>query len=172
VQVTCECGCGKKFEAQRSTARFSSATCRKRASRAPNRAVRTPKPKPKPKPKRAPAPAAPRAKVKVVEAPPPIEPVVELVVDEPAPEEYESDFVLLTRQELTQLGRLDTMLGQQVLIVARRMSNGAETGSALATLSKEHSRLMAALGAGGKQADPVDEVTRRREDKRARATSG
>lgn len=84
----------------------------------------------------------------------------------------EPDFVALTREELRQLGRLDTMLGQQVLIVARRMSSGAETGSALATLSKEHSRLMAALSAGSKQTDPVDEVSRRRDEKRARAASG
>lgn len=63
------------------------------------------------------------------------------------------------------------MLGQQVLIVARRMSNGTETGSALATLSKEHSRLMTVLGSSEKAADPVDEVSRRREEKRARATA-
>jgi hypothetical protein len=150
VQVTCECGCGKSFEAQRRSARFASSTCRKRANRAP-------KPVGRSKPAtRSPAPAA----------------AAVLPADTSAPEEYESDFVALTRDELRQLGRLDTMLGQQVLIVARRMSSGAETGSALATLSKEHSRLMAALGAGGKQVDPVDEVSRRREEKLARATSG
>lgn len=67
---------------------------------------------------------------------------------------------------------VDTMLGQQVLIIARRMSSSEETGSALATLSKEHSRLMAVLGAEAQTVDPVDEVGRRREEKRARATSG
>lgn len=82
-----------------------------------------------------------------------------------------SDFEIATRAELERLGKADSMLGLQVLIVARRMSNGTETGSALATLSKEHSRLMAALTAGEKSADPVDEVGRRREEKRARATA-
>jgi hypothetical protein len=78
-------------------------------------------------------------------------------------------FEQATRDVLDGLGQLDSMLGQQVLIVARRMSNGTETGAALATLSKEHSRLMAALGAGEKQVDPVDEIARRREEKRERA---
>jgi hypothetical protein len=150
VQVTCECGCGKVFEAQRRSARFASSTCRKRASRQPK--LRSPAQKPS---------VGRITPVELEPAPPPEE------VPEP-----DSDFVALTREELRQLGRLETMLGQQVLIVARRMSSGAETGSALATLSKEHSRLMAALGAGGKQADPVDEVKRRRDEKRARATAG
>ena len=82
-----------------------------------------------------------------------------------------SVFESATREVLERLNQADSMLGQQVLIIARRMSNGAETGSALATLSKEHSRLMAVLGAGEKQADPVDEVRRRREEKLARATA-
>jgi len=82
-----------------------------------------------------------------------------------------SDFEVATREELERVGKAGSMLGQQVLIVARRMASGTETGSALATLSKEHSRLMAALGAGGKESDPVDEVGRRREEKRARATA-
>lgn len=86
-----------------------------------------------------------------------------------------SVFEVATRLELEKVGKADSMLGQQVLIVARRMSSGAETGSALATLSKEHSRLMGALGvlaAGAKNVDPVDEVSKRRAEKRARATSG
>lgn len=82
-----------------------------------------------------------------------------------------SDFEVATREELERVGKADSMLGQQVLIVARRMASGAETGSALSTLSKEHSRLMAALGAGAKHADPVDEVGRRRDKKFASATA-
>lgn len=88
---------------------------------------------------------------------------------EPTPE---SAFEVATRRELELLNKLDSMVGQQVLIVARRMSNGTETGSAMATLSKEHSRLMTALGSSQKHADPVDEVSRRRAEKRARATTG
>jgi hypothetical protein len=149
VQVTCECGCGKVFEGQRRSARFASATCRKRASRAPK--------DPAARPKRPAGKATPAARETPAKTP------------KAAPV---SKFEVATRQELDKIGQADSMLGQQVLIVARRMSSGAETGSALATLSKEHSRLMATLGAGAKaQVDPVDEVSRRREEKRARATA-
>jgi len=153
VQVTCECGCGKVFEAQRSSARFASATCRKRAHRAPK------------------DPSVPKSGRRARKKPTP-----KVRAAEPAPEVQKppalSDFEVATRRALEQAGQLDSMLGQQVLIVARRMSSGAETGSALATLSKEHSQLMAALGASGKQSDPVDEIGRRRDAKRARATAG
>jgi hypothetical protein len=101
-------------------------------------------------------------------------------VPEPVPEAPErespppptSAFEEATRLELERVGQADSMLGQQVLIVARRMSSGAETGSALSTLSKEHSRLMGALGAGQKKTNPLDEIARRREEKLARATAG
>ncbi|GAA2516742.1 hypothetical protein [Winogradskya humida] len=133
-----KCPCGVVFQAQRSTARFHSPACRKRASRAPQQEV-------------APQPATADDRVPAAPA--------------------GSDFEVATRRELDRLGQVDTMLGLQVLIVARRMSAGTETGSALATLSKEHSRLMSALGAAEKQADPVDQVGKRREEKRARATA-
>lgn len=46
-----------------------------------------------------------------------------------------------TRAELERLGAVDSMLGQQVLMVAARMGDGVP-GSALRELSREHSRLM------------------------------
>lgn len=145
------CHCGVEFEAKQPSARSCSAKCRKRASRAGLDLV----------------PVPPRT----------FEPVAEVPVQVPeriaAPEPLAtSEFEQATRDELEKVGQADSMLGQQVLIVARRMSSGTETGSALATLSKEHSRLMGALGAGVKHVDPVDEVSRRREEKRARATTG
>lgn len=137
------CICGTVFDAKRASAKTCSAKCRKRASRA--------------------GWSPPPREVTLV-------PAADLPEPPRAPEA--SMFEIATRTELEKLGVADSMLGQQVLIVARRMSNGTETGSALATLSKEHSRLMGALGAGGKQVDPVDEVARRRGEKLARATAG
>lgn len=86
-----------------------------------------------------------------------------------------SGFEKATRAELRQLGALDTMLGQQALAIAKRMAGETETGSAVATLSREHSRLMAELAARKvAAADPVNEVQRRRDAKlaRARASAG
>lgn len=150
MQVTCECGCGKVFEGQRRSARFASATCRKRASRAPKQSAG-----------QVVGTREPRAEVAGT-------PTLFAEPESPPTSEFEA----ATRRELAAVGQADSMLGQQVLIVARRMSSGAETGSALATLSKEHSRLMGVLGAGARHVDPVDEVSRRREEKRARATTG
>ncbi len=67
---------------------------------------------------------------------------------------FAEGLVSATIAELRNLGALETMLGQQVLIIARGMARGE--GSELATLSREHSRLMAAI-AGGKTVtdDPV-----------------
>lgn len=75
-----------------------------------------------------------------------------------------------TTAELEAAGKLDTMLGQQALALARRMS-GEVTG--VAALSKELSRVMAAAvanmpGAGSAAvADEVDELRKRRNAKRA-----
>ena len=73
-----------------------------------------------------------------------------------------------TLAELERLGKVDSMLGQQALVIARRMGDRAETGSAVATLSREHSRLMAAVAAGVSVADPVDEARASRERKLGR----
>lgn len=86
-------------------------------------------------------------------------------------DEFESRLIEYTARELENLGKLDTMLGQQVLAIARGIVRGS--GSELATLSKEHSRLMAAIAAGETVAgagDPLDEAERAVEEKRRRAT--
>lgn len=78
-----------------------------------------------------------------------------------------------TRAELVRMKKLDSMLGQQALTIAARLARPAnDTGSAVASLSRELSRLMAAAGGTGAASDPVDEVRRRREQKAARATQG
>ena len=81
-----------------------------------------------------------------------------------------SGLVGATRAELVRLGRLDSMLGQQVLVIAHGMAAGE--GSELATLSREHSRLMGLLGSSnpaGAGVDPVGAAVSSIEEKRARA---
>ena len=80
-----------------------------------------------------------------------------------------NSLVKATTAELEAAGKLDTMLGQQALALARRMS-GEVTG--VAALSKELSRVMAAATAGTSAgvvpvADEVDELRKRRNAKRA-----
>lgn len=91
--------------------------------------------------------------------------------DEDEPNPFAEGLVSATQAELRKLDSLDTMLGQQVLIIARGMARGQ--GSELATLSKEHSRLMANIAAGNTVAeDPVadaDEAVRRKRERAAKA---
>lgn len=74
-------------------------------------------------------------------------------------------FESATRDELKRLGKLSTMLGQQAIVLARRMSDETETGSAIAALSREHSRIMEALGATVPPQDEVGSARDRREAK-------
>ena len=84
------------------------------------------------------------------------------------PNPFAEGLVSATQAELRKQGALETMLGQQVLIIARGMACGE--GSELATLSKEHSRLMANIAAGNSVAeDPVADADAAVEAKRARA---
>lgn len=90
-----------------------------------------------------------------------------------APEPTENPLVMATKRELEAAGKLDTMLGQQALILAARMS-GTETAGGVGTLSKELSRVVAAaIGSGPPAApaagagDDIDELRARRNAKRA-----
>lgn len=77
-------------------------------------------------------------------------------------------FVAATLRELERLGAVGSMLGEQALVIAKGMARG--DGSELATLSKEHGRLMAAIAKGDKvTADPLDVVGDVVAEKRARA---
>lgn len=78
------------------------------------------------------------------------------------------DLVDVTRRRLEAVDRLDTVLGLQAVFLADQLVNGgrAESGSSLASLSKELRAVMdAALEGVAKAADPVDELRRRREAK-------
>lgn len=83
-----------------------------------------------------------------------------------------TSFAEMTRQELVRMGKLDSMLGQQVLVLAARMEARSETTAGVVSASKEHTRLMALLRAEPDSGDLVDEVARRRDEKRARASAG
>lgn len=76
------------------------------------------------------------------------------------------------RVELEAADRLGTSLGQAALGLARRIDRGGlmETGSAYAALVREMRATLAAATAGAAVADdPVDELRRRRERRRAGA---
>lgn len=84
-----------------------------------------------------------------------------------------NSLVKATQAELETAGKLDTMLGQQALALAARMS-GSESVAGIASLSKELRTVMAAaIGTSpavptpGVAADVVDEVRARRDAKRA-----
>lgn len=115
MRVKCE-GCGKRFEAKRSTAKWCSDACRKRGSR--SGATSTPGGKA--------ATAAGR------------------------------EFETATRSELVRLGKADSLEGKRLLLLASRMANPSETGSALAALSKVHAQLIDELRAKTPAADIVD----------------
>lgn len=82
----------------------------------------------------------------------------------------DAGFVDATVAELVRVGKRDTVMGHQVVVIAERMVSPFSTGSEVASLSKEHSRLMGLLTRGAAQADPVDEVKERRDRKTRQAT--
>ncbi|GAA3781268.1 hypothetical protein [Micromonospora maritima] len=126
MTTSCE-GCGRSFEAKRSSARFCGATCRKRVSRRPAGL-------------------------------PPAEPV--------DASSGESDLVTSVRLELVAARRLDTVLGQQALVLAARL-DVPDTGSAVAALNKElRATMEAALKGAEESGDSVDELKARRERRR------
>lgn len=79
-----------------------------------------------------------------------------------------NSLVEATRRELEEAGKVDTMLGQQALALAARMT-GTETPGGIASISRELRTVMAAaIGpvSKGVQADSVDELRSRRDAKR------
>ncbi len=85
----------------------------------------------------------------------------------PEPTEAEPDLVAATRRELLRAKREDSVLGQQALALALRLSTGAaDTGSAVASLSKELRAVMAEAMAGVPAApDLLDQLAARRVQK-------
>ena len=76
--------------------------------------------------------------------------------------------VSATERTLEQAGRLDTVVGQQAMALARRIASPNESGSGVAALSKELRAVMVEAMAGANvAADPLDELRKRRDSKRA-----
>lgn len=84
--------------------------------------------------------------------------------------EGESPLVVAVRAELEAADRLGCALGQQALALAQRIGNPFDTGSAVASLSKELRAVMdAALADAPKAADALDELAGRRQQKASSA---
>lgn len=78
--------------------------------------------------------------------------------------EPSSSLVDATRAELVAAGRLDSMLGQQALVLAGRIGSPFDTGAGMAALSKELRALMLEATKGAAvAADPLDELRARRD---------
>lgn len=140
--------CGKAYTPKRVTSQYCSSACRTRATRLRAAGVRPALAAVAPAPQGIPvAAAAPAA-------------------GSPAG----GGLVASTRQQLEVAGRLDSILGQQALVLAARLevTSGVDTGSSLAAVSKELRAVMAEALAGVAVADdPIDELRRRRELKRS-----
>ena len=139
--------CGTPIEGRKDK-KFCSSTCRGRWNAHPDAAVKPPKKRTR---KRTPVKAAP-------------------VVD-PEVEKPPEDLAANVSRRLADAGRLNTVDGQQAVLLARQLGAKVVNTSGLASLSKEFSRVMAVAMAGVEQpkGDKVDEIAERRERKRAEA---
>jgi hypothetical protein len=162
-QRTCQ-QCGTPFEAKRPQALFCGHVCRNRASRlrAELREDTTPAAEPTPAPARQ--VLEPSAIWGAEEEPP----AGSGWGDEDQPRLI--TVLTTTHQLLSDQHVLETPLGQAALQLAARLDESHhESGSSMATLAKQlQSTLAAATAAAAKSAeDPMDEIRRRREERRA-----
>lgn len=132
--------CGTAFTSPRKQARFCSSTCRSRAHRGKPPAltvVDAVTPKTTSKPKS--------------EAPAPVYDTLEEQV----------------RTSLTAVNALDTIAGMAAVRVAQQIDRGGDSGSAVATLSKELSRLVdaAKVEAAPRNKDQADDIAARVNEK-------
>lgn len=92
------------------------------------------------------------------------------VVDLPPRPAPESGLVGVIVRKLTEVDRLDSVLGQQAVALAERIVSPYETGASVASLSKELRAVMeSALADVGVKADPVDDLKAFRDRKRVAA---
>ncbi|AAT90036.1 hypothetical protein Lxx24010 [Leifsonia xyli subsp. xyli str. CTCB07] len=125
---------------KRSTARYCSTRCRTAATRARK------------------AGNAPPAPVALVTVPAP-------KADNPEAPPAEPGIIVAARDELAAAGVLHTPLGQAAMLLAQRLTNEFETGSAIASLAKQWQLAHEAALNSVKRADRMDEVRRRRDEK-------
>jgi hypothetical protein len=74
--------------------------------------------------------------------------------------------VRTTRRALEEAGVVDSVPGQQALLLAERMSNPHETGAAVASMSKQLQAVVSEALRSVKRSDPLDELRGRRDAKR------
>jgi endogenous inhibitor of DNA gyrase (YacG/DUF329 family) len=133
--------CGDYFDAKRSTAKYCSDRCRVQAQRK--------------------GAGGTVVAFGVAQSPP----------AEPRAAREAGPLETAARAELEAVGRAETLAGAQVLALARRLdaAGADETGSSYAALSKELRAALVVAVAGAEQAaDPIDELRKQRDRKRAR----
>ena len=153
LPVTRPCDeCGKPYVAKTKRSKFCGDTCRVRAHRRPSKtgAART-------KAARA-ATGAPGATV--TQLPTAGGPLDQTSPADPLVEDIEGSLADQVRKTLTAEKALDTISGAQAIRIARQIDRGDDSGSAVATLSKELSRLVEAakVEAAPRIKDAADDV--------------
>lgn len=147
--------CGEAYEAQRATSKYCSTKCRTRVSR------RTSK-QPAAKSRASKGPSS-----TVTQLPTAGGPLDETSPANPNTEDMSGSLADQVRKSLTDLQALDTIAGAQAVRVARQIDRGGDSGSAVATLSKELSRLVseAKIEAAPRIRDAADDIANRVNEK-------
>lgn len=137
--------CGKSYEAKTARSKYCGGTCRVAGNRRPNKVGK--------------ARAAREAAAKAA----PADGVVDLTPPAPTYDTL-ADQVKIT---LTELEALDTISGMAALRVAQQIDRGGDSGAAVATLSKELSRLVgeAKVESAPKRKDAADDIMARAGEK-------
>lgn len=128
MQRNCDV-CGAAYQAQRSTSKYCSPSCRARKAQ-----------------------GARKRKAEVVSL--------------PAAEEKDGSVEAATRAELDAAGQVNSALGQSALALARRLDEGRDPGTGLASMVRQlQTTLAAALADAQVDEDPLDELAAWRERK-------
>lgn len=142
--------CGEPFPAKTKRAKYCGATCRVRANRRPSKTG-----------------AAKAKQGTVTQLPIAGGPLDQTSPADPSVEDIVGGLADQVRKSLSALQALDTIAGAQAVRVARQIDRGDDSGSAVATLSKELSRLVgeAKVEAAPRIKDAADEVMERVNEK-------
>jgi hypothetical protein len=135
--------CGEPYVAKTKRSKFCGATCRVRANRRPSKTG-----------------AAKSRGASVTVLPTAGGPLDQTSPADPNSEDVAGSLADQVRRSLTEVKALDTIAGAQAVRVARQIDRGDDSGSAVATLSKELSRLVAEakLEAAPRIRDAADDV--------------
>jgi len=130
--------CGRSYQATRPNSKFCGDTCRKRAQRSPKK------------------------------SPQPVDLSLPELLAGLGSAKTSWPLTDAATRELEAADRLDTVLGQAALVLARRIESPMETGASIASMTKQLRETLADALKGAQQvADPLDEIRARRDSKRA-----